>query len=284
MAQGGIGNQSPPTLFQARLETSGGVSSTLTLSQYIGNKVVVSGLTVSIPAVGMTRNIVDDLINAVGGDTGAPPAANTLYYVYISNRKANFSPESIRLSAQAPTLVSGVKYLGSSGNALNWRFVGWVRTNATPQFASNDSQSFIVNYYNRLRKTMFSVLGADKTLNSVVWGQVDPTGSLTCEFISNGEDSVDLAAVSTISSGTIQIWGTGVALDSVTTPVACGFGGRGGTSLFSDINVPFGSIPSEGYHYATMLAAENDSVTYSKTDPIFGTNAACTYIEVSLFV
>jgi hypothetical protein len=225
MADGGIGNQSPATLFQARLNTANGVSNTLTLGQYIGNKVVVSGLTVPIPSAGLTRNIADNLINASGADAGAPPAASTLYYVYISNSRATFSPSSIRLSAQAPTLVNGVKYLGNSGNALNWRFVGWVRPNATPQFESSLKNRLIVNYYNRIVLDLFSCPNYvnDNAATTYVFsgtsyapinGGVDDTLS----FISNGEDSVDVDYSCTNVTSILGVGGrSGIGVDSTTT-------------------------------------------------------------------
>jgi hypothetical protein len=64
-------------------------------------------------------------ITAAGADAGAAMAANTSYYVYASNSQATFAPSSVRGSATAPT--DG--YLGA-GNAINWRHVGWVHTDA----------------------------------------------------------------------------------------------------------------------------------------------------------
>jgi hypothetical protein len=199
MASGGIGNQSPATIFQARLDTADGASDTLTLRRYIGKKVVVSGVTVTIPTAGLTRNIADNLISNVGADAGAAPAASTLYYVYVSNQRAPFSPSSIRLCATAPSLVNGVKYLGTSGNALNWRFVGWVKTNATPEFESTLANRLIVNYYNRILGDVLLTPGyvnddtpSGYTQNNTSWdamnGGTDSQGS----FISNGEDAVSL--------------------------------------------------------------------------------------------
>ena len=89
MADGGIGNQSPATLFQARLNTTPGVSNTLTLLRYAGNKVVVSGQTVVIPGGGLSRLVTDHLIGPTGADSGAAGVASTLYYVVAANFSAN---------------------------------------------------------------------------------------------------------------------------------------------------------------------------------------------------
>ena len=228
MADGGIGNQSPSTLFQARLLTDDSVGGTLKLVQYSGNKVVVSGLTVVVPQTGLARNIGDNLINPIGADTGAPPAASTLYYVYVSNKRASFSPSSIRLSAQAPIFVNGVKYLGNAGNALNWRFVGWVRPNATPLFESSLKNRWIVNYYNRFALRLFTCPGYVN--NNVTTKYVFNPGNFApvhggvddhLSFISNGEDSVEYlfnAATDNIAGATQPSWAIGVGEDSDTTP------------------------------------------------------------------
>jgi hypothetical protein len=201
MASGGIGNQSPASLFQARLDTTDGVNNLLTLKQYQGNKVVVSGVTVVIPGGGLTVSVAANLIDPAGADFGSPGVASTLYYVYISNARSPFAPSSIRLCATAPTLVNGVKYLGAAGNALNWRFVGWVFLNATPQFESSLTGRLIVNYYNRLLLKLFTCPGYvddnAATLylcNNTVWDQISKgtvTGGVDSRvtYIANGEDA-----------------------------------------------------------------------------------------------
>lgn len=203
MAQGGIGNQSPATLFQARLDTSIPISNGLKLLPYIGDKVVVSGMTVVVPGTGLLVLNTDNLINAAGADSGAPPVASTLYYVYVSNQKALFSPSSIRLSAQPPTMVNAVKYLGNVGNALNWRFVGWAQLNATLDFESSETNAWIANYYNRLLKTVLANPGYvddDAFTKYTIPGNWAPVnGGVGCDIgvISNGEDVIDASSVVT---------------------------------------------------------------------------------------
>lgn len=194
---GGGGVPSTTDVFQARLQTDpAGVSNTLTLLPYKGNQILINGLSTTVPGAGMARLVGANLITAAGADSGAPGAASTLYYVYVSNAKASFSPSSIRLSATAPTLVNGVKYLGGAGNALNWRFVGWVRLNATPQFESSETSRFIVNYYNRLALTLFCAPGwSDSNAFGVTlmpqgaWGLLNGGVGDGFKWIGNGEDS-----------------------------------------------------------------------------------------------
>jgi hypothetical protein len=201
MAGGGPGGGVSPSVAQAgffaRLKTDlSGVSNTLTLLPYKGNTVLVNAKTVTIPALGLTRLVTDNLITALGADSGGPPAASTLYYVYVANSLASFSPSSIRLSATAPSLVGGVKYLGVAGNALNWRFVGWVMPNATPNFESSTIKRFIANYYNREALTLFCNPGyvnsnafGTTLLPQASWALINGGVGDGFKWIGNGEDS-----------------------------------------------------------------------------------------------
>lgn len=75
----------------------------------------------------------DNAIAADGTDSGSTPSASTLYYIYISNSLASYAAQSIRLSTTAPT--NG--YLGASGNAKNWRFLGACYLDAATQMLQN---------------------------------------------------------------------------------------------------------------------------------------------------
>ena len=220
MAQGGIGNQSPATLFQARLDTSIPLSNGLRLLPYIGNKVVVSGQMTLIPSGGLLVLNTDNLIDVTGADSGAPGVANTLYYVYVSNQKASFAPSSIRLSAIPPATVNGVKYLRPTGNALNWRFVGWVRLNATPLFEFSDTYAGIVNYYNRILRRLFTCPGYinDGSTGTWhpgaggVWHPVNAGVGNLVRFIANGEDAVILFGSAESRGGGTDAW-FGIGID-----------------------------------------------------------------------
>lgn len=73
-----------------------------------------------------------NLLAADGTDSGSPPSSSTTYSGYVSNADASWSPEELRLSATSPT--NG--YLGGSGNAANWRYVGDVELDGSTQIAA----------------------------------------------------------------------------------------------------------------------------------------------------
>lgn len=298
MAQGGIGNQNPATLFQARLDTGLGISNGLKLVPYIGNKVVVSGMTVVVPGTGLQVLNTDNLITATGADSGAPPVAATLYYVYVSNQKAGFSPSSIRLSASPPLTFNGVKYLGNTGNALNWRFVGWVQLDATPDFVSNVTDRLIVNYYNRLladllvnpgyvdnnTPTTYSTVSTTfLTLASIIGG-----GAVSrLSFISNGEDAVEYSATFVaIGSLVNNVPICGIGEDSITQAAESGLGD--GAVQNNTLSLGKSKIFSEGMHTLDLLFATNAGTSsfYADLGRIAGgaADSPATQMSASVFV
>jgi hypothetical protein len=268
MAFGGVGNAPSTDVFQARLETDlAGVSDTLTLLPYKGNKILVNGESVPVPSAGMTRLVGDNLITAAGADSGAPGAASTLYYVYVSNSKSPFSPSSIRLSATAPVIVSGVKYLGNAGNALNWRFVGWVFLNATPQFESSEANALIVNYYNRLLLTIFAnpkyTDDGSETTYSVAgnWAAANGGVGSQVQFIANGEDTeiIRTNALHSAGSGVTVFSGPGIDNAPPLKASRTGVLAVGGYAATADDS----KILSEGFHVADLYGASDGAGAFA---------------------
>lgn len=260
---GGTGSSGAPSGFFARLKTDlSGVSSTLTLLPYQGDTVLVNGVSATIPGTGLTRLVTDNLISAAGADSGSPPVANTLYYVYVANALASFSPTSIRLSATAPSLVNGVKYLGAAGNSLNWRFVGWVRPNATPQFESSSLNALVVNYYNRFDYTVFAVPGYvdsnSRNPYSAIgnWAKANGGVGSGVTLISNGEDVVDIRAVGFGNTdGTGNVW-VGPGIDG-TPPTRSGFTAAAAVSGSTVLDP---ELLSEGFHEIDLYAAGSGGI------------------------
>lgn len=251
-------------VFQARLFTElNGVSSTLTLLPYKGNEILVNDELVVVPDAGMTRLVTDNMIDAAGAVSGVP-APDTLYYVYVSNSQAVFSPLSIRLSATPWTTVEGVKYLGAAGNARNWRFVGWVRPNATPQFESSESGRLIINYYNRIALQMFVNSGyVDNNANttystsSVTWAtlqSITGMGPSQMRFISNGEDAVDYDATYILNGQSIALVGiVGIGEDSQTQAIAGALCQPTAGTSNDSVPVEKATFFPEGFHTLDML-------------------------------
>jgi hypothetical protein len=277
MAGGGPGNPGIQSGFNARLATGGGPSNILTLLPYAGNKVLVGGSIITVPPAGYTTQVSDHLLTAAGADSGAAGVANTLYYVYVSNPFASFQPQAIRLSATPPSLVNGVKYLGVAGNALNWRFVGWVYLNSTPQFESDVAAQLIVNYYNRLELKVYINPGYvnNNTYNSyafssAVYAPIHAGVGDSLSFISNGEDEVRLdyqCVATTIPGGSIF---PGIGIDSSTSAQNGMYCGSGAAALNVSCTTVFDGLLSEGFHTAYMLCYTNAPASIYSEGPQAG--------------
>lgn len=218
--------------FFARLQRDSATQ--LSIQNYKGTVVEVNAERVAVGSAGFTLLNTANLISAAGADSGGAPAINTLYYCYVSNSQASFAPLGIRMSATAPSLFNGVKYLAAAGNGANWRFVGWVRTisNAgTVNFADTAGggltagQRLVVNYYNRLVGQINIICPNyvdDNAFTSYTlvtgaaanWAAV--SGNVQSSFISNGEDSVDIAVLALFACPVNAF--VGVGLDSTTDP------------------------------------------------------------------
>jgi hypothetical protein len=263
---GGGGAPSSTDIFQARLNTAlGGVSNTLTLLPYKGNKILIGGVNTAIPSGGLTVLVGANLITALGADSGVAGAANTLYYVYVSNSKSPFAPNSIRLSNNPPSLVNGVKYLGVAANALNWRFAGWVRLNATPNFESSLTSRTIVNYYNRLALSMYVNPGyvndnaaTTYLINTTTYSTLAAfvgSGISKLTFISNGEDDVDYDANYVILAAATILTLAAIGEDSVTQAAVQAMTQMVGIASNNSISLGRKVTFTEGVHTLDMLAA-----------------------------
>lgn len=199
------------------------------LQRYAGKDVEVNGELVEIPAGGISMLNSDNTIDATGGDSGGSLASSTLYYIYVSNSSATFAPSDLRASTTAPSLFNGVRYLGTSGNAANWRFVGWVETDSSSEFVdtagsgSTAGARLVINYYNRLPLPIQAVPNFPSSYTTASTSYVQANGGVggTIRFISNGEDGVWFSSHQVGSSSAPPAGGAvGVGVDSTTVPDA----------------------------------------------------------------
>lgn len=241
--------------FQGRIERTS--ATVVTLNRYNGDLVVVNNVEVAIGTSGIALATTDNLITATGADAGAAMAASTLYYVYVSNSSASFAPSDLRASATAPSRVSGVYYLGTSGNALNWRFVGYVRTSSATEFVDTETDRGVSNYYNRRPLTLRLRPGYvdDNLVTTYVFAAANFTAvnggtGATMSFIANGEDAVTAHLSANFSSAAGSNGRMGLGIDSTTQPEnaqVCD------SALALETTPPLTITPAQGYHTISML-------------------------------
>lgn len=240
-----------------RLEITSSPNTTLYFKQYAGDIVEVNGQPVSIGTVGKSVTTSAALIDSGGLNSGTLGPDGT-YYVYISNTLANPNPSSLRLSITQPVLYNGVKYLGTSGNAANWRFIGYIHTNLSTQFEDTETKRLVINYYNRrpLKLALATTHTTYVTYNTASWNHwlnlVHPL-----EFISNGEDQVYLYFSCTTGNSYSGTYGAaGIGLDSWSTNNASV--NTSNYSYYYGHNTSiYNSAPSAGRHTFYLLMRAN---------------------------
>lgn len=246
-------------------------------SPYVGNDIEVSGYIMPIDAAGIALNVADNLIDATGADAGAAmAAAATTYAVYLSNRTVAFGAATLRASTTMPTLVRGTLLLGTTGDAANWRFLGWVRTNATPQFVDSVTQRFVINYYNRLLLRMFTCPGYVNDTSQTTYNVAAATHAAlnggtgaSLEYIANGEDAVNLFAhfqASLVGAGDF-LGGIEVAAAIAGTDPAV-VARLNSASNDADVSAALIETPAAGYRTATLTGAALATTTSLCADTV----------------
>ncbi len=98
-------------------------------------------------------------INSSGADSGSAPANSTLHHTYLSNSRISAALQNkLRLSTTAPNAKG---YLGISGDAKEWRYVGSVFLNGGKQITDEWNVCGIAQDYAQKK-----VLASDDTKDS----------------------------------------------------------------------------------------------------------------------
>lgn len=279
-------------VFNARMQLDSATQ--ISLQRFAGSRVSVNGEIITLDSSGLTCSTTAMRIGATGTDAGAALTTNTLYYVYVSNNSATYAPRSLRCSTTAPSSYNGIKYLATSGNGANWRFVGWVRTNGSTQFVDSDTQRFVINYYNRRDLRLLTCPGyndnnAATTYTEAAaanWKEVNGGTNSRISFIANGEDAVTPIAqlYAEPNDPAVDFWEIGIGRDAITevrkiasTPYA--------TQVCSgSVTVSDAHVPSEGFHEFLLVihvpTATTNIVVYADSDRDGSTvDPMMTYIE-----
>lgn len=248
--------------FQGRMQWDSATQ--VSLQRYGGDTVDVNGESVSIGASGITLTTTDNLILSTGADAAAAMGASTLYYVYVSNSSASPFPNDLRASTTAPSSFNGVKNLGTSGNAANWRFVGYVRTNGSTQFVDSTSQRFVINYYNRRRLHLYAIDTTNSwTYTTATWRQANANAANQIEFISNGEDTVEATVfgISESTTNTSRQVGVGVDVTNADSSFIRHGPERNANNNDTELTAVYAGVLSQGYHYIAWLEISTASGT-----------------------
>ena len=138
------------------------------------------------------------------------------YHVYRNDGTGSYAAGQTRASATAPSAHRGSMYLGTSGNAATWRFVGIVRTNGSTNFVDSTTQRFVRSYYNQPETYLINVFTADRTRNGTPFDEITRKYDAKWFF---SDDEITATINGSITFGTAVPGRAGVAIgiNSTTT-------------------------------------------------------------------
>lgn len=253
---------------QVRLQRTS--STGVQLLSFGGGLIEVNGEIVDVGA-GKLCQTSDNLIDGTGANAGAAMGASTIYYLYISNSLASYQPGQLKASTTVPTgLASGSAlgsavhpddfYLGTSGNARHWRFVGMARTNGSTQIVDSTTQRFVASYYNRLGRDLITVPAysdgnsqTSYTLSNTTWARINGGTGDTLEWLSFGDEAVEFDGQCYSNNTGAQVNSVGIAFDSTTSPRVEGILYPANVAACST-PVAHKYTPTLGYHYACLMS------------------------------
>lgn len=274
---------------------------------YKGQYIRVNGELVDCINFSRVCGIASNLIDAAGADAGSAPVDDTTYWAYISNSQASFSPSGVRLSETPPSLLRGERYLGTSGNAQHWRFIGWVRPHGG-NFVRDQKRCFLVNYFNPLDFSLIHIPGyspgGEATYAAPAGSTSNPfNGGVDCrvEWLNNPDVTVSycfelnalVAAGKQLFFGVAENSGDDVGVHDFQQEAghAMSDGKRlqnnGAASLRMSASVSEAPQLYEGYSWVTMMGCDagGGGVDIIASNDLFGSDdiaAAATFIRCTI--
>lgn len=263
--QDSLGDSITASICQGRLSVKS--TTAIQLTRYTGTAVMVNGQMMSIPETGLEISSTARTIIS-GPSLSDAPTASTLYGVYLASPSAPFRSSSIILGPSAFVRANGVPSLGASGKDVEYRFLGWVRTNASTQFVDSETARHLVNYYNRQRAHLFTCpkytndnAFTSYTTTSGTWVKANGGTGSTVSYIANGEDTVTLGLFSMCenSSSTSAAY-AGIGDNSATVAYVSAYSGKNAAVT---VACQMANNPSAGYREAHLLIRSRTAGTTS---------------------
>jgi len=202
-------------------------ATTLSLDAFNGAQLPINSVPEAIPDAGVTL-------------TNSGLVANTTYRIYAFMNGSGVM--ALEASATAHTIqsITGVEIKSGDGTRT---LVGIVETDASAQF----DVRFIASWFNPIPKIVATTLAADRTTTSTSFAEISQTAE-RCGFVTFAGVAVriDVIGAHLTSSGNVY---TSIGIDDATAEEISSIGG----TSYSGIGISYHVIPSEGYHYATIV-------------------------------
>ena len=216
-------------------------ATSIKLSPYNGNVLVINGAPRALPAAGVT------LSN--GG-----LSASTLYYIY-----AFWTGSAIALEASATghsqDATTGVEI--KTGDATR-TLVGMIYANASSQFADAPATRHVASYFNRRNVGAMIATSAQTNFSTTSFSEISATHRVS--FLTWGDEAVDVKATGQMIHGTIgqstsvQSYVDGVAYGNVSSVYEVS-SNAGMTFASANVLPISGTSLAEGQHLAQLFGA-----------------------------
>jgi hypothetical protein len=145
--------------------------------------------------------------------------------------------------------------------------IGMVRTNSSAQFQDDPQNRFVLNWFNRGLIHLVGQFTADRTSNASTV-LVEVSSEIHINFICWADEALEIGLNAVWSVGAASTSIVAIGVDSLSSPFqqVSQVPGAGGWTMATTMALP--TRLSEGFHYATVLAANNTpySLTFTYSD------------------
>jgi len=221
-----------PPVGQASLALSGG---NLVLSPKNGNNLSINGRLWPIPSGGVSL-------------AATSLSAGTTYYIYAYMSGSTMTLEA-STTTHATDAATGVEI--KSGDATR-TLVGMARPVTGPAWVDSAAQRFVRSWFNRRSLSLFNKLAGQGSTGSTTFAELDSTKKV--EFLVWSEESVSLNTAGYVTPGAGNV-SSAIGIDG--TADLNSASRVAGSAGITPINTPYSANLSEGYHYATQMAASS---------------------------
>jgi hypothetical protein len=261
---GGGGGGGGGTASQPRSGILTWVSSTaLKFTPHGGNKIKINGILFTIPNAGIAGlNNVGVFVNGVGGQNLAP---STTYLVFAANLSGVITADFRSTGSHRPSHGmgnEGTEVLFDVTDFDDFSLIGIVRTNGSAQFVDSITQRFVRSWFNDPGVNLSGHFTTPHTAGDVTYAEVDP--EIRVEWVHWEDEVIDLHFNGPIADGGTPTYAeTSIGIDSATDPQDTWNAMLTyGDSINIQTSVHLSAEPSEGYHFATLLARTTVAHTY----------------------
>ncbi len=220
----------------------------VTFKPFRGNLVSFpSGEIAVVGSSGITSTVTSAYLN---GTAAQSLSASTLYYAYLWNQGTQTSPNWVidwSTTSHATDTATGIEI--KSGDATRV-LIGMARPVAGPLFSYSATSRLVATWFNRRPVQMRNAFTTNRTTTAT--GYTEINSEIRCNFLSWGDEATFAYAGGGDNSAGQAIF-CAVALDGAGTypAVRC----IAPNTNNSNLGVSGAFLPTEGFHYVTVLGA-----------------------------